>query len=108
MSSQHLATLGHEILRSINGDRLKAQIALTSLEDVHRHLILERPESKANADGHPWQPLSPLDPLNAGRARGEHSQTLWDESYPPAVIGPQFDQEMMAQASSIPFLYHRQ
>jgi hypothetical protein len=107
MSAAHLAELGQQILRATEGDQLKTSIALTSLEDVHRLLVLQHAEDPHRRDSIPWQNQSAVDAVNAQRIYGDQNQFSWDEHRAPAVIGPQYDQEMMVQASSIPFLYHR-
>jgi hypothetical protein len=107
MPATYLADLGQQILRAVEGDQLKTSIALTSLEDVHRLLVLQHAEDPHRHDSIPWQNPSAIDALNAQRIFGDQNQVSWDEHRTPAVIGPQYDQEMMVQASSIPFLYHR-
>jgi hypothetical protein len=107
MSVAHLADLGQQILRAIEGDQLKTKIAITHLEDVHRLLVQEHAERPSPRAPNPWQSPSPFDTPNAQRRRRDQAQFLWDEECVPAVVGPEHDQEMMYDASSIPFLYHQ-
>jgi hypothetical protein len=103
--SNRLDELGRQILRDIEGDQVKLEIAVTSLEDVLR--IIMRPQPGSDGQNAPQTvPNSVFVDPQVQRQRLDIFG--YGDELVPAVIGAQYDRDMMMQAQSIPFLYHKQ
>jgi hypothetical protein len=102
--SNRLDELGQQILRDIEGDQVKLEIAVTSLEDIHRVIVRPGPDSQ-----NPPQRPAPNSVFVDPQVQRQRIDIFgYGDEFTPAVIGPQYDRDMMMQAQSIPFLYHKQ
>ena len=107
MSLQHLKDLGEQILKNAEISPLTNEIALMSLESIHSLLV--------NTDKN-------HDDLNQNRQSNasniyvdNHSSMGYTNAFQGfsfedpivPVVAPNFNNELINQASSIPFLYHQ-
>jgi hypothetical protein len=104
--SNRLDELGRQILRDIESDQVKLQIAVTSLEDIHRMIVRPQPGPDSQ---NPPQPAAPNSVFVDPQVQRQRIDIFgYGDELVPAVIGAQYDRDMMMQAQSIPFLYHKQ
>lgn len=114
MSLQHLKELGDQILKAAESSPLQAEIARLSLESMHATLVSnsDQPQPQEDFAQIPQQPMNMFvdNPPAIAFPTAQPvpvSNYMFDEQVVPAVIGPQYNTEIMTQANSIPFLYHQ-
>lgn len=109
MSLQLLHELGDSIIKAAESSPLQSEIAAVSLESIHALLI----STDQNATNEPQQPIQQNQNIFADQMQGPYQQPAhvpgygFDEHVTPAVIGPQYNADIINQANSIPFLYHQ-
>lgn len=109
MSLQHLQDLGDQILRAIEHDQLQSEIAVISLENMHA--MIANPRSSDDDPKTTQQSYPPMNNMyvdnNPNYPGYQPNPFFMDEQVVPAVIGPQYNSDLMLQAQSIPFLFHQ-
>ena len=111
MSIQNLKELGEQILKAAESGQLQAEIALVSLENIYSMLSLS--EEPAAQDDFGSSMAQSHQNMYMDQSQLGYNQNLsyqgfsFDEPVVPAVIGPQFNSDIISQASNIPFLFHQ-
>ena len=117
MTLAHLKELGDQILRSIEGDQLQTEIALISLESIHKMIVInpsiQVSQFQENAQRLQYQPYPQstnlfYDQSTMIQSIGPQIPYQYDGKIPPRVMGPSFDNELIKHSYNIPFLYHKQ
>ncbi|KAH0790341.1 hypothetical protein GPJ56_005637 [Histomonas meleagridis] len=113
MTLAHLTELGDQILRSIEGDQLQTEIAMISLESIHKMIVLN-PSIPQFQDNQPIQyqgyPQSTNMFYNQSAMPSIAPQEIpyqFDGKI-PRVMGAALGNDIITQSlNDIPFLYHK-
>jgi hypothetical protein len=108
MSLARLSELEQDIIQVAEGSALQAEIALMSLESIHRMIVLKdlpggSIPGRAAAEAMP----RPADTNMVFSTNDQYQVFGYDEPLQPALFSQSNAQDMIMAANQIPFLYHQ-
>lgn len=104
-----LRELGDQILKLTEHNQLKTEIAMVSLKSIHQLLVKNNDEDENQSQFQTYQQNSNIfiDPaqMNPAPMNNINQYGHFDD---PQVYASSFNNNLINQAASIPFLYHNQ